>query len=138
MKSTPDARFRTIIESTYETDWGIPRTPSFSGQYDDFAPFLTADGSRLYFASNRPTNGVGSPQSHTDLWSVERTDAGWSEPRALEAPINGAGNENALCVASDGTIYFSSDRSGGQGGSISTGAPSWTAGRAGRSTSAAT
>jgi Tol biopolymer transport system component len=116
VKSTPDGRFRTIVESRYDVDWAIPRTSSFSGQYDDFAPFVTADGNRVYFASRRPAAGTGSMQSHADLWVVERTGEGWGEARALEAPINGPSNETSVCVGPDGTLYFSSDRAGGLGG----------------------
>jgi WD40-like Beta Propeller Repeat len=116
VKSSPDFTYRTIVESNYLSDWSIPRTPPFSGWYDDTAPFLTADGSKLYFASNRPASSGGSPQSHMDLWVVERTDGTWGPARPLSAAINGPGNETSVSVAADGTIYFSSDRPGGQGG----------------------
>ncbi len=116
VKSSPDFTYRTIVESNFGSDWSIPRTPPFSGLYDDSAPFLTPDGSKIYFASKRPSAGVGSPQSHTDLWVVERVEGVWGAPRLLGAPISGPANETSVCVAADGTIYFSSDRPGGHGG----------------------
>src|SRR6185295_15020221 len=50
-----------------------------------------------------------------DIWMMDRTATGWSEPRRLDAPINSTGAEWFPTLTSDGTIYFGSDRPGGQG-----------------------
>ena len=45
------------------------------------------------------------------------TDGAFTKPELLPAPINGEGDEIAACISADGnTIYFSSDRKGGFGG----------------------
>jgi Tol biopolymer transport system component len=46
---------------------------------------------------------------------MERVGDGWGAPSNLGAPVNSAGNEWYPTVASDGTIYFGSDRPGGKG-----------------------
>src|SRR5689334_25253343 len=38
--------------------WTEPDVASFSGQYPDATPFISGDGSRLYFASRRPFEGT--------------------------------------------------------------------------------
>src|SRR5207249_2416750 len=84
----------------------------------DLPPFITPDGSRLYFASNRPAQDyIGAePRDNTDIWVVERIgDTTWSEPKSPGGAVNTPSNEWFPTLASDGTIYFGSERSGGKG-----------------------
>src|SRR5437764_2128106 len=55
--------------------WTQPEVAPFSGQYPDATPFISADGSRLYFASRRPTE-----RAHNDynIWMVTRVNDSWS------------------------------------------------------------
>ena len=94
--------------------WTAPEVVPFSGRFDDTNARLSPDGRKLYFASLRPVDG--KVQKDFDLWMVERTAEGWSEPRRLPAPINTPANETAISEAADGTLYFVSDREGGHGG----------------------
>jgi Tol biopolymer transport system component len=104
-----DGRFAVILESHQGGDgrWSAPVVASFSGQYPDYDPILSPDGQRLLYISKRPVSG-GTPKSDFDIWVVDRTTAGWSAPRRLEAPINSDGDELYPSVATDGTLYFSS------------------------------
>ena len=47
------------------------KNPSWTFDYD---PFVTADGNRLYFDSNRPVEG--KPNRDFDIWYVEKTISG--------------------------------------------------------------
>ncbi len=119
VKSTPDRRFGTILVSRYTGAWSMPVMPAFSGKYSDRAPFITADGARLYYSSDRPAEdyqgAVAKPD--LDIWYLERTsDSMWSAPKSAGAAVNGPGNESDPALAADGTLYFSSDRAGGRGG----------------------
>ena len=114
-KRSPKPQYWVIVESHLANGaWSTPVVPSFSGQYNDFDPFISPDGSRLYYSSNRPVNGV--PKSDFDIWYVERIGGGWSEPRHLPAPVNTPGSEFYPSVSRSGSLYFSSDRPGGLGG----------------------
>ena len=73
-------------------------------------PFVTPDGKTLYFTSDMPS-GLGG----TDIYYCERTDGNWSQPVNLKA-INTSANERTPFIASDGTIYFSTDGDKGMGG----------------------
>ncbi|MGH7673944.1 MAG: hypothetical protein ACREMV_01625, partial [Gemmatimonadales bacterium] len=96
--------------------WSPPEVAPFSGRYSDYDPFLSADGARLFFVSNRPAGPTDSTTDF-DVWMVERAGDRWAEPRNLGAPVNTPRDEFYPSVASDGTIYFSAVRdSGGQGG----------------------
>ena len=93
--------------------WSRPIPLPFSGDYDDGDPFLSPDGRRLYFTSNRPAaNKTGMGQ---DIWWVERTTAGWGEPQHLGKPVSSAGREYSPVVTADRTLYFASTRRGGFG-----------------------
>ena len=85
--------------------WSPPQIMSFSGQYDDGNPFLSIDGNKLYFNSNRPLAKNGEKKDF-DIWFVERKGNSWDKPRNLGPPVN---TENWDCwgsVAKNGTLYY--------------------------------
>lgn len=75
-----------VIAFTREADqgWTSPEIAPFCGQYSDLEPFITHDGRRQYFASNRPLSGNGPPKDYA-IWYVDRTANGWSQPVNLSA-----------------------------------------------------
>ncbi|HEX5735284.1 MAG TPA: Xaa-Pro aminopeptidase [Blastocatellia bacterium] len=101
------------IYSSHFSDgkWSKPEVVPFSGKYVDEYPSLSPDGSKLYFASKRPTAG-GSQKKFNDIWVVERASKGWGEPIRLENPINTDLIDSHPSVTRDGTIYFHSNRDG--------------------------
>lgn len=114
LRSTPNFNHWTILSAQYRKGrWNTPAVVPFSGQYSDADPFITPDGAHLYFISNR--TGAGKTSTDLDIWTVDKTNTGWTEPRNLGSPINSAGNEWYPTIAANGTIYFGSDRQGGKG-----------------------
>jgi Tol biopolymer transport system component len=114
LKDTPDFSFWTIVVSHFKNGtWSTPEVAPFSGQYADADPFITSDGSKMYFISNRPVNGKS--KEDLDIWMMEKSGDGWSEPKNLGEPVNSTGNEWYPTVASDRTLYFGSNRPGGKG-----------------------
>ena len=75
-------------------------------------PSLSRDGSKLYFASDRPgTVGL------SDIWVVDvNGDGTFSEPENLGRPINTEGRESFPFLSDVGTLYFASDGHPGLGG----------------------
>ena len=95
--------------------WGPPRPASFSGRWSDVDLFITTNGRRLYFCSNRPLEGQSGTPKDFDIWTSERTAEGWAEPANLGAPVNSSTDEFYPSLTKDGTIYFQSRRPGGPG-----------------------
>lgn len=94
--------------------WSEPVVASFSGgPWFEFDPFVTPDGSRLYYASTRRVNGVAQGW---DVWFVERTAEGWGDPTNAGPAVNSRWNELYPSVDAAGTFYVGSDRPGGLGG----------------------
>ena len=104
----PFTRQATIYVSTFEKGaWTEPVVAPFSGEYSDIDPFLSPNGQRLYFSSIRPVDGVTN--GDIDLWMVERTAQGWSEPIHLGPEVNSPdADELYPSVSADGTLYFAS------------------------------
>ena len=67
-------------------------------------PFLSSDGSKLYFVSDMP-DGYGE----TDIYVCTRTGKGWSAPKNLGDKINTFGKEKYPTLDSAGTLYFASE-----------------------------
>jgi Tol biopolymer transport system component len=112
-KRTPKAQLWTILVSTLkESRWSTPRVAEFSGQYSDFDPFISPDGSQLFFSSNRPA--PGKVKKDFDIWMVKKTAAGWTTAASL-TDINTESQEFYSSVSNTGTLYFSSNREGGKG-----------------------
>jgi Tol biopolymer transport system component len=109
-------RLAVIVFSQFRKGkWQMPEVASFSGQYLDYDPFVTADGTKLFFSSDRPA--PGKERGDFDIWYVEKTLDGWSEPKNIGTSVNSPKDELYPSVARDGTLYFGSDRDGGKGGS---------------------
>lgn len=106
-KGSPgNRRVMWIVVSRLENGaWTTPEIAPFSGRYTDIDPTFSPDGKSLFFASTRPTEGT-EPKKDFDLWVVEKTATGWTEPRNLGAPVNSAGSETTTSVAADGTLYI--------------------------------
>jgi len=114
-RNFPGNKLGVILFSQFRGgQWQPPEIASFSGQFTDYDPFITRDGTKLYYCSNRGADG--KQKNDFDLWFVEKTAHGWSAPRSLGEPVNAKSNEYYPSVAADGTLYFSSNRQGGKGG----------------------
>ncbi|NNM95271.1 MAG: OmpA family protein [Bacteroidia bacterium] len=78
----------------------------------DSQPSVTADGTTLYFASDR-TGGIGKSDIYKTIKDPKTGE--WSPPINLGEPINTPGNEKSPFIHTDShTLYFSSDYSAGK------------------------
>ncbi|SFC09081.1 WD40-like Beta Propeller Repeat [Parapedobacter composti] len=84
-----------------------------SDLYNEGAHCISPDGKYLFFTGcNRP-DGMGS----CDIYVSRREGDRWGQPHNLGAPVNTRGWEAQPSLAADGrTLYFVSNRTGGQGG----------------------
>jgi WD40-like Beta Propeller Repeat len=94
--------------------WQEPQILPFSGKSLDFGPRLSADGTRLYFASIRPVPSVKQP--HFRIWVAQKTGQAnmvqtWGEPTPVAAPINQDDSDNVdPALTPRGDLYFASNR----------------------------
>jgi Tol biopolymer transport system component len=122
---SPDGRvfFFTITNENFSSQkilfceylnnkWTKPDTASFSKTFNNHEPFISFDGQKLFFTSNR---GERTKENKRDLYFVNKLGNGWSEPVKLDTPINSDYTEYFFCQSKNGTIYFASNRPGGNG-----------------------
>ena len=112
-----DEIFITIDNDIYRVDLKSktfsPQELNINTKYIETSPMLSADGSTLYFVSDRK-GGYGGK----DIWASERlSNNRWSEPYNLGKEINTVDNEESPFLMSDGvTLYFSSKGHNSYGG----------------------
>jgi Tol biopolymer transport system component len=111
-----DADF-ILVSNLAHARWSEPIIAPFSGRWLDMEPAMSPDGSHLVFVSNRPVTpggqpidgaigGQSQPRKGANLWRVDRSDKGWSEPIRLPDNINSSNSTYAPSVAANGDIYF--------------------------------
>lgn len=90
--------------------WTKPDTASFSKTFNNHEPFISFDGQKLFFTSDRDKR---TKENTRDLFFVNKLRKGWSEPIKLDAPINSDYTDLFFSQSRNGTIYFASNRPGG-------------------------
>lgn len=86
--------------------WTKPEIASFSqpGSGDD-SPFITPDGNKLFFVSERPLKTNAAKSSKENIWFVTRHGDSWSEPQPLKE-VNHLNLHWQLSADKKGNLYF--------------------------------
>lgn len=115
VRSTPQFRgWRIKVSRCGKEGWSKPVDAPIAGDEVEADPWFSRDGGSLWFISARSDNGA--KRKDLDIWRVSRGhDGRWGRPERLPAPVNSAGQEWFPRPASDGWLYFGSDRPGGFG-----------------------
>jgi len=98
--------------------WTTPGIAPFSKEVQgDDAPFISRDGKKLFFLSQRPVTNNELVYPYVEkIWMMEKTGQGWSEPGKLSDSVNetkwihwqiSVDNENNLYFSAGGNIYCS-------------------------------
>jgi len=100
---------------TLSDPWGQPANlgPTINSSGWDTGPYISADGLSLFFASDPPGEPGGM-----DLWVTTRPSLSdpWGQSVNLGPTVNSPAYDGGPYISPDGlSLYFSSDRPGGQG-----------------------
>lgn len=94
--------------------WAEAVPAAFSRGFSDVDPFITRDGSSIYFSSMRPADG--RPRKDFDLWMTRPNGGGFAPSSNLGPTINSEADDLYPTLSGDGTLVFGSERAGGLGG----------------------
>lgn len=116
-KFVKNEKGRQIQIKLYSTTYPIKskkdilELPFNSEEYSNAHPAISLDGKTLYFVSDR-SGGFGG----SDIYVVKKENGKWTTPKNLGSEINTPQNETYPFIASDNTLYFSSNGREGLGG----------------------
>lgn len=88
--------------SRHADGWSEPARASFSNAGASSEAFLTSDGARVYFQSNRVPGGPWNGR----IWVADRAGNDWSAPRLVELGIETQKGLWFPTVSRSGTLYF--------------------------------
>jgi len=106
--------FIGMIQKEGDTWSDISLLP-FSGTYNDIEPFISPDGERLYFSSNRPLHQDSIQPKDYDIWYVKKNNGLWTEPVNVGEPINSTSNEFYPAITTSGNLYFTAQYKASRG-----------------------
>jgi hypothetical protein len=110
-----EMKWALVMIKEVDSAWIKPQIAPFSGEFGGVDPFVSYDGNRVYFCSNRPRKQGEEAREDYDIWYVDRTDTGWSKPINMGAPVNTDTHEFYPSFTREGTMYVQSRREGGIG-----------------------
>ncbi len=98
-------------------EWLEPELLPFCDSYMYLEPFLSRDGNRLFFVSDKPLKGSTSAKKDFDIWYVDRRnrDDQWSEPKNMGKSINSSLDEFYPSISDNNNLYFTMDSPDGYG-----------------------
>ncbi len=105
-----DGGQNTIMVSRWEKDgWTAPEEAAFNKGFPSNEPYITPDGSKLYYGCNRAR--PGADRAEYAIWVVERTAGGaWGEPRYHGPGMFVSAARNGNLYMTDITRLASPDR----------------------------
>jgi hypothetical protein len=91
-----------------ENEWTESQIAPFCDTFKYLYPVLARNGNEIFFSSDRPIEQQGKrrPRGGYDIWKVERTNRGWSEPERLDDNINLSQRNSFGSMATNGSLYF--------------------------------
>lgn len=110
----PDLTSYEFVRNRWRSNGNAQRFDRLNTEWSEGSGSFTKDGSSFYFSSCRGESGSGCAIMVSYL-----VDGRWGSPTVLNEYINEEGSENkqpSISVTGD-TLFFTSDRTGGYGGS---------------------
>lgn len=95
----------TLMHSVFTEGYWTQPTIAVKPELDnEVHPFFSPNENKLIFGSDRRVN-INTRVQYFNLWSIERTEDGWSKPSPLSTTIN-TGFENCGSFDANGILYF--------------------------------
>lgn len=101
---------QVIYKTDFENgEWTEPKLAEFSTDRDE-TPMITPNGKFMFFGSERPIPGKPNKGNFDmNIWKMDKTEDGWSEPKPLPAPINEVQENGEEWPSSNNNFLFTND-----------------------------
>lgn len=86
--------------------WSQPKRLEIFGDTKEFDSFITHDGKKLFYCSNRKVRETDTIQN-ADIWMMERKGNAWGKPVHLGNEVNSPKNDWFPTVSNKGMLVFS-------------------------------
>ena len=86
--------------------WSFPEKVLTLSPYEDRHFFLTSDQKKIFFTSLRPLKIDMENSEVPNIWFMENTNSGWSDPEPLDFPVNTRHGEFYSTLTNKSTLYF--------------------------------
>ncbi|MCP4725474.1 MAG: hypothetical protein GY863_10580 [bacterium] len=93
------------MEKDSSGQWSSPKKALFLHNGNADSPIFSPDGQKIFYLSDHPTDIVKA--RNENIWYVQRTRDGWSEPVLLGPEVNSYTTHWQVSIANNGNIYFS-------------------------------
>jgi dipeptidyl aminopeptidase/acylaminoacyl peptidase len=94
---------RILFMELTNGSWTRPAPAPFARDVIEYEAFVSPDGNRVFFNSDRPRPDVLDAKG--EIWYAERGPGGWGEPKYLTTRIN-KGWVMFVTVAANNSLYF--------------------------------
>ncbi|MFA8341359.1 MAG: DJ-1/PfpI family protein [Rhodothermaceae bacterium] len=98
--------FKIYYVSKTNYGWSAPQAAPFSSKFKDADPFITKDGQKLFFCSDRLTD-KNDKKRDWNIWFVTKNGDKWSEPELV--PFDNEKNEMFPTLSDSGNMVFHAD-----------------------------
>ena len=112
-----DGKSQLYIMNQNNGVWSTPEPLPFLDKYQAGDFTIAPDGKIIVFASKIFIDEIGSESEGGNIWIVEKTETGWTEPKHIGLGINTKYHDSYPCLTANGNLYFFSRRPGGYGDS---------------------
>lgn len=95
------------VYAAFAQKWSTPIAfEAINSAFDELNPVMTPDGSRVYFTRKAHPENIGGKMNPGDIWYVEQTTKGWSEPRHAGQLINNKNYNAVIGFSTDGKVIY--------------------------------
>ncbi|MGD8537297.1 MAG: hypothetical protein PVI66_01120 [Candidatus Aminicenantes bacterium] len=112
-----DGKSQLYIMDQKNGVWSDPELLPFVEKYQVGDYMVAPDGKTMVFASRKLIEEIGPDSDGANMWIVEKTETGWTEPKHFGLGINTKFHESYPCLTTNRNLYFFSRRPGGYGDS---------------------
>lgn len=108
-RRAPEKKQKIYVSDFENGEWTTPKLADFSKDRDETA-HITPNGKFFFFGSERPIpNQLNKGNFDMNIWMMQKTDNGWSEPKPLPEPINAVQIEKEEWPSSNNNFIFTND-----------------------------